>query len=123
MLFGYTFVGPVTIPDHDVKRKALYLVIFGVVAASAGTGSWLVRRKPARSAPPSQQQAPNPAANVSTMSTDLSVMLDAYRKIIVVTHDEATLSSQERPQVNKIGQQLSTKNRNASPKSTPPLPR
>lgn len=57
------------------------------------------------------------------MSTDLSVMLDAYRKIIVVTHDEATLSSEERAQVNKVGQQLSTKNRNASPKSTPPLPR
>ncbi|WP_312517341.1 polysaccharide deacetylase family protein [Massilia sp.] len=89
-----------------MKRKALYLVIFAVAAAGAGTGSWLVSRKPASSAPPSQQQAPSPASDVSAISTDLRAMLDAYRKIIVLTHDEATLSSDERAQANRVGQQL-----------------
>ncbi len=89
-----------------MKRKALYLVIFAVAAAGDGTGSWLVSRKPASSAPPSQPQAPSPAADVSAISTDLRAMLDAYRKIIVLTHDEATLSSDERAQANRVGQQL-----------------
>ncbi len=106
LLFGYTSVEHAPIPDLQVKRKALYLVIFAVAAAGAGTGSWLVSRKPASSAPPSQQQAPSPASDVSAISTDLRAMLDAYRKIIVLTHDEATLSSDERAQANRVGQQL-----------------
>ena len=89
-----------------MKRKVLYLVIFAVAAAGAGTGSWIVSRKPAALAGQAQPQAASPAADVSAISSDLRAMLDAYRKIIVLTHDEATLSAAERAQANKVGQQL-----------------
>jgi len=90
-----------------VKRKALYLMIFAVAAAGAGAGSWIVNRKPAPAAEQSQPQAPAAATNeASAIALDLRAMLDAYRKIIVLTHDEATLSAAERAQANKVGQQL-----------------
>jgi len=90
-----------------VKRKALYLIIFAVAAAGAGAGSWIVNRKPAPAAEQSQPQAPAAATNeASAIALELRAMLDAYRKIIVLTHDEATLSAAERAQANKVGQQL-----------------
>jgi hypothetical protein len=95
-----------SITGPDVKRKVLYLVIFAVAAAGAGTGSWIVSRKPAAPAEQTQPQAASPAADASVISSDLRAMLDAYRKIIVLTHDEATLSAAERAQANKVGQQL-----------------
>lgn len=87
-----------------VKRKALYLVIFAVAAAGAGTGSWLVGRKPAESAPGAQPQGA--AVDTSTISAELRSLLDGYRKIIVLTADEAALSAAERAAANRVGQQL-----------------
>lgn len=91
-----------------MKRKALYLVIFAVAAAGAGTGSWLVSRKPAAPAQEAQAQAQPPAnaVDVSAISKDLRGMLDAYRKIIVLTHDEKALGAAERAQANRVGQEL-----------------
>lgn len=92
-----------------MKRKALYLIIFAVAAAGAGAGSWIVNRKPAPAAEQSQPQAPAAAAatnEASAIALELRAMLDAYRKTIVLTHDEATLSAAERAQANKVGQQL-----------------
>lgn len=107
LLFGYKSIEHAPIPDHHVKRKALYLVIFAVAAAGAGTGSWIVSRKPSPSpTEQTQPQAPSPASEASAIATDLRAMLDAYRKIIVLTHDEAKLSAAERAQANKVGQQL-----------------
>ena len=91
---------------YFVKRKALYLVIFAVAAAGAGTGSWLVGRSPAKPPATAPLPAAGPIADASAIATDLRAMLDAYRKIIVLTHDEATLSAAERAQANRIGQQL-----------------
>jgi hypothetical protein len=40
-----------------VKRKALYAVIFAVAAAGAASGTFLVSRKPAASAPQAADRA------------------------------------------------------------------
>lgn len=88
-----------------MKRKALYLVIFAVAAAGAATGSWIVGRKPASPAPAPAQQA-QAATDVSVIAADMRRLLDTYRKIIVLTLDEASLSEAERAQANRIGQQL-----------------
>jgi len=96
---------PATTP---VKRKARYLVIFTVAAAGAGAGTWLVNRPSSESAaPPSvPATASTPAVDVSAISTDLRAMLDAYRKVIVLTVDESKLPAADREQANRIGQQL-----------------
>jgi uncharacterized caspase-like protein/peptidoglycan/xylan/chitin deacetylase (PgdA/CDA1 family) len=44
--------------------------------------------------------------NVSALSADLARMLDAYRKMIVLTLDEDKLSDAARAQTNEVGQQL-----------------
>jgi uncharacterized caspase-like protein/peptidoglycan/xylan/chitin deacetylase (PgdA/CDA1 family) len=85
-----------------VKRKALYLVIFAVAAAGAGSGTWVASRKPA--APPSQAAAP--AMNVSAISADLERMLAAYRKMIVLTLDEDGMPEAARAQTHEVGQQI-----------------
>ena len=94
---------------YVVKRTSLYLIIFAVAAAGAGAGSWLVNRTPTGS--PETKPAPATATATSTqdasaIATELRAMLDAYRKIIVLTYDEATLPAAERAQANRIGQQL-----------------
>jgi peptidoglycan/xylan/chitin deacetylase (PgdA/CDA1 family) len=88
-----------------VKRKALYLVIFAVAATGAATGSWLVGRK---SAPPpsAQAQAPGQAMETDAIAADMKRMLDAYRKMIVLTLDEDGLPEAERAEANRVGQQL-----------------
>ncbi|SFC07974.1 Peptidoglycan/xylan/chitin deacetylase, PgdA/CDA1 family [Massilia yuzhufengensis] len=40
------------------------------------------------------------------MSADMRTLLASYRKIIVLTQDEATLPADERAQANRVGQQL-----------------
>jgi len=88
-----------------VKRKALYLVIFAVAATGAATGSWLVGRK---SAPPpsAQAQAQGQTLETSAIAADMKRMLDAYRKMIVLTLDEDGLPEAERAEANRVGQQL-----------------
>jgi peptidoglycan/xylan/chitin deacetylase (PgdA/CDA1 family)/uncharacterized caspase-like protein len=85
-----------------LKRKALYLVIFAVAAAGAATGTYLVSRKPT----PAQVQAQAPALEASAIASDMKRMLDAYRKMIVLTLDEDGLSPEARAEANRIGQQL-----------------
>jgi peptidoglycan/xylan/chitin deacetylase (PgdA/CDA1 family)/uncharacterized caspase-like protein len=88
-----------------VKRKALYLVIFAVAATGAATGSWLVGRK--STPPPSAQaQAQGQTLETSAIAADMKRMLDAYRKMIVLTLDEDGLPEVERAEANRIGQQL-----------------
>jgi uncharacterized caspase-like protein/peptidoglycan/xylan/chitin deacetylase (PgdA/CDA1 family) len=83
-----------------VKRKALYLVIFAVAAAGAASGTWLVNRKPT-----TQAQQPQ-AKEATAIAADLKQVLAAYRKMIVLTQDEAGLSQQGQAEINRIGQQL-----------------
>jgi uncharacterized caspase-like protein/peptidoglycan/xylan/chitin deacetylase (PgdA/CDA1 family) len=85
-----------------VKRKALYLVIFAVAAAGAASGTWVVSRKPA--APPAQ--AAGAAMNVSAISADMGRMLEAYRKMIVLTLDEDGMSAPAQAQTHEVGQQI-----------------
>jgi uncharacterized caspase-like protein/peptidoglycan/xylan/chitin deacetylase (PgdA/CDA1 family) len=85
-----------------VKRKSLYLVIFAVAAAGAASGTYVVARKPA--APPPQAAAPG--MNVSAISADVKRMLDAYRKMIVLTLDEDAMSAPARAQTHEVGQQI-----------------
>jgi uncharacterized caspase-like protein/peptidoglycan/xylan/chitin deacetylase (PgdA/CDA1 family) len=85
-----------------VKRKALYLVIFAVAAAGAGSGTWIASRKPNTPAP----QAAGPGMNVSAISADVKRMLEAYRKMIVLTLDDDKLSDAAKAQTHEVGQQL-----------------
>ena len=85
-----------------MKRKALYLVIFAVAAAGAGSGTWIASRKSNAPAP----QAAGPAMNVSGITADMGRMLDAYRKMIVLTLDDDKLSDAARSQTHEVGQQL-----------------
>ena len=88
-----------------MKRKALYLVIFAVAATGAATGSWLVGRK--STPPPSAQaQAQGQTLETSAIAADMKRMLDAYRKMIVLTLDEDGLPEAERAEANRVGQQL-----------------
>jgi len=83
-----------------VKRKALYLVIFAVAAAGAASGTWLVNRKPTPAAQAVQQK------EATAIAADLKQVLAAYRKMIVLTQDEAGLSKTGQEEINRIGQQL-----------------
>ena len=87
-----------------MKRKALYLVIFAVAAAGAGSGTWIASRKPAGSTP--TPQTAGPAMNISSITADMARMLDAYRKMIVLTLDDDKLSEAARSQTHAVGQQL-----------------
>ena len=87
-----------------MKRKVLYYVVFTVAAAGAAAGSWIVSLK---SSPTPPASAPaSPAMDVSAIASDMKTMLASYRKIIVLTQDEATLSLEARAQANRVGQQL-----------------
>lgn len=85
-----------------MKRKALYAVIFAVAASGAATGSWLMSRTPS-TAP---AQAPGPGQETAAIASDMRRMLDAYRKMIVLTLDEDGLSETARTEANRVGQQL-----------------
>jgi len=89
-----------------VKRKVLYYVVFTVAAAGAAAGSWIVGLNKSPSVPGATAPAAGPAMDVSAISADMQSMLASYRKIIVLTQDEASLSSDERLQANRVGQQL-----------------
>lgn len=95
-----------------MKRKALYLVIFAVAAAGAGSGTWIASRKPGTPAP----QAAGPAMNVSAISADLGRMLEAYRKMIVLTLDEDALPEAAKAQTHEVGQQLFHENQERTAK-------
>jgi len=88
-----------------VKRKALYYVVFAVAAAGAAAGSWIVSLK-SPSAPAATAPAAGAAMDISAISADMKTMLASYRKIIVLTQDEASLSKEARAQANSVGQQL-----------------
>jgi uncharacterized caspase-like protein/peptidoglycan/xylan/chitin deacetylase (PgdA/CDA1 family) len=83
-----------------VKRKVLYLVIFAVAAAGAASGTWLVNRKPMPPAQAAQQK------EATAITADLKQVLAAYRKMIVLTQDEAGLSNSGQQEINRVGQQL-----------------
>jgi len=91
-----------------VKRKALYFVIFAVAAAGAASGTWLMGRKaPAAPPPPPVAAGANvPSPQLAAIAADLRALLDAHRKMIVLTADEGALSDAERDAVNRVGQQL-----------------
>jgi peptidoglycan/xylan/chitin deacetylase (PgdA/CDA1 family)/uncharacterized caspase-like protein len=87
-----------------LKRKVLYFVIFAVAAAGAASGTWLVAHKPAAAM---ASAAPPAVSSVTAgIAADLRRMLDTYRKMIVLTADEAALSAPERDAINRVGQQL-----------------
>jgi uncharacterized caspase-like protein/peptidoglycan/xylan/chitin deacetylase (PgdA/CDA1 family) len=87
-----------------LKRKSLYAVIFAVAATGAATGSWLVSRNP--SPPPPAAQPSNKDTQTSAIAADMKRMLDAYRKMIVLTLDEDGLPETARAEANRVGQQL-----------------
>ncbi|WP_281913275.1 polysaccharide deacetylase family protein [Massilia varians] len=97
-----------------MKRKALYYLVFTVAAAGAAAGSWIASLK-SPSAPAANAPA-SPAMDVSAISSDMKTMLASYRKIIVLTQDEATLSRDARAQANRVGQQLFHENQERSGK-------
>jgi peptidoglycan/xylan/chitin deacetylase (PgdA/CDA1 family)/uncharacterized caspase-like protein len=85
-----------------VKRKALYLVIFAVAATGAASGTWLANRKPATQA---QQPQGQPKEAVA-IAAGFKQILAAYRKMVVLTQDEAGLPKAGQDEVNRVGQQL-----------------
>ncbi|KQV50046.1 polysaccharide deacetylase family protein [Massilia sp. Root335] len=88
-----------------MKRKALYLVIFAVAAAGAASGTYLANRKPTP-----QAQLPQPpqgqSKEAAAIAADFKQVLAAYRKMVVLTQDEAGLSKAGQEDVNRVGQQL-----------------
>ena len=89
-----------------MKRKSLYLVIFAIAAGGAATGSYLVSRNTSPSAPPPTQAQTKASLDTSVIASDMKKMLDAYRKMIVLTLDEDGLPASAREQANRVGQQL-----------------
>jgi len=89
-----------------LKRKSLYLVIFAIAAGGAATGSYLVSRNTSPSAPPPTQAQTKASLDTSVIASDMKKMLDAYRKMIVLTLDEDGLPASAREQANRVGQQL-----------------
>nr|WP_314546726.1 polysaccharide deacetylase family protein [uncultured Massilia sp.] len=90
-----------------MKRQSLYAIIFAVAAAGAASGTYLVTRK--SDTPPAPQQPANSTAQslqTSVIASDMRQMLDAYRKMIVLTLDEDALSAEARAEANRVGQQL-----------------
>ena len=97
-----------------MKRKVLYYLIFTVAAAGAAAGSWLVSLN--TPAPPAPVAAARPVFDTSAIAADMKTMLASYRKIIVLTQDEAGLSLEQRAQANRVGQQLFHENQERSGK-------
>lgn len=88
-----------------MKRKSLYLVIFAVAAAGAASGTYLANRKPTPQAQQPQQPQGQPK-ETAAIAADLKEVLAAYRKMVVLTQDEAGLSTAGQEEVNRVGQQL-----------------
>ncbi|WP_296946837.1 polysaccharide deacetylase family protein [uncultured Massilia sp.] len=90
-----------------MKRRSLYAIIFAVAAAGAASGTWLVARRPAGEppAPPAATTAAQSTA-VAAIAADLRQLLDAYRKMIVLTLDEEALATAARAETNRVGQQI-----------------
>lgn len=89
-----------------MKRKSLYLIIFAIAAGGAATGSYLVSRSTSAPPPPQTQAQVAGSPNTSVIASDMKKMLDAYRKMIVLTLDEDGLPESAREQANRVGQQL-----------------
>lgn len=96
-----------------MKRKFLYYVATVAAVAGAAAGSLIVgTRSPAPApayAPVTATATAKPAPDVSALSTianDMQALLASYRKIIVLTQDEAALSNEARAQANRVGQEL-----------------
>ena len=95
-----------------MKRKFLYYVATVAAVAGAAAGSLIVgtRSAPAPApAPVTATATAKPALDVSALSTianDMQALLASYRKIIVLTQDEAALSNEARAQANRVGQEL-----------------
>lgn len=88
-----------------MKRKPLLAIVFTVAAAGAASGTWLVAHKSITSASangPAQTQAPLAAA--APIAAGMNDMLAAYRKMIVLTADEAKFTPGERSAANNVGQ-------------------
>lgn len=91
-----------------MKRKFLYYVATVAAVAGAAAGSLIVgTRAPAPAPAPAAAAAPAQSAlDTSAIANDMRALLDAYRKIIVLTQDEAALSSEGRALANRVGQAL-----------------
>ena len=89
-----------------MKRKFLYSVAGVAAIVGAAAGSLIVGTRSPNPAPAPVAAAPKPAMDTTAISADMQALLAAYRKIIVLTQDEAALSSEERAQANRIGQEL-----------------
>ena len=93
-----------------MKRKFLYYVATVAAVAGAAAGSLIVgTRSPAPAPAPAPTAATTtvkPALDVSAISNDMQALLASYRKIIVLTQDEAALSNEARASANRVGQEL-----------------
>jgi uncharacterized caspase-like protein/peptidoglycan/xylan/chitin deacetylase (PgdA/CDA1 family) len=77
------------------------------VAGAAGGSLIVGTRSPTPApAPVTTPAAARPAPEAAAISADMQALLTAYRKIIVLTQDDAALSNDERAQANRVGQQL-----------------
>lgn len=83
-----------------MSRKALFLAGFAVVASSA-TAVYVLHE-----APPSALRQQGPAIDTAPVAAGMKELLATYRKIIVLTADEATLGASERDQANLVGREL-----------------
>jgi hypothetical protein len=79
----------------NVKRKPLLTVIFAVAAAGAASGTWLVAHKSSGAASASRTPS-QPLAAAAPIAAGMNGMLVAYRKVIALTADEASLTPAER---------------------------
>jgi uncharacterized caspase-like protein/peptidoglycan/xylan/chitin deacetylase (PgdA/CDA1 family) len=89
-----------------VKRTSLYAVIFAIAAAGAASGTWLVNRAPAPPPAPAPVSPSGQSTATAAIAADMRQLLDAYRKMIVLTLDEDALPVAARTEANRVGQQL-----------------
>ena len=85
-----------------MKRKPLFAIIFGIAAAGAASGTWLVNHRSS----PIQVQPQSPSPVVAPIAAAMNDMLAAYRKMIVLTADDDKQTPAERAAVHGVGQQL-----------------
>lgn len=78
--------------------KRTYFAAAVAAVLLAGGAAYYVKRQPAAPAPT--------AADVAPETAQLRAILAAYRKIIVLVADDATLTPAQRAEVNRVGQAL-----------------